>query len=181
MTHKQLAAQIGGIFATIEKENFTKRFKKLLPLLQAQFTGESRPGQFVKVQTEDANDRSKDNHVFQVLQFLLKICANCPNFLTEAQYQEHLNLLTETAHSLLCHPHEWVRLAAAQFLGYVFSTVPPQSVGLVLIGKKPKERLAFLSESTLHQRVRSLILDHCAQLIPGIEIGEQLIEQVNIF
>ncbi|KAL0280213.1 UNVERIFIED_CONTAM: hypothetical protein PYX00_001577 [Menopon gallinae] len=178
--HRRLSAQIIGIYVTIEKEEFAKRLPKLLPLIHMQFSGKPMPGKFVRLsKDEEGQNRGKDYNLFQVLQLLLKICSHCPDFLTDSQNQESLNLLAETCQSLLCHPHEWVRLASMQFLGSLFNSIDPSQVAKVLNGKKVKTQLSFLQPSSLRRRIRSLILDHVSQLIPNAEIGQEFIEQVT--
>lgn len=94
-----MAAQIAGIFVSIEKENFEDRLETLLPVIQKQFVGDSKPGQFVRLPNSNAEeDRLKDNHYFQVLQLLIKICSNFPSFLTSEKYQENVYFFTGKQH-----------------------------------------------------------------------------------
>lgn len=51
----------------------------------------------------------------------------------------------------------------------------------VLNGKTVESKLSFLESVTIHRRIKSLILDHCAQFIPGIEIGQEFLDQVIFF
>lgn len=39
------------------------------------------------------SERMKDHHLFQVLQMLLKLSANCPSFLTSEKYEEAVSTL----------------------------------------------------------------------------------------
>lgn len=90
-----MAAQIAGIYTSVEKEEFEDRLPVLLPLIQKQFLGDSRPGQFVRVlETNAEEDRMKDNHYFQVLQLIMKICTHYPGFLTSDKYQENVYFFT---------------------------------------------------------------------------------------
>ncbi|KAK6627164.1 hypothetical protein RUM44_009641 [Polyplax serrata] len=178
LKHRRLAAQIAGIYTSVEKEEFEDRLPVLLPLIQKQFLGDSRPGQFVRVlETNAEEDRMKDNHYFQVLQLIMKICTHYPGFLTSDKYQENVYFFTEISQSFLCHAHEWIRCAGAQFLGHVFNSCEPSIVADVLNGKTVESKLSFLESVTIHRRIKSLILDHCAQFIPGIEIGQEFLDQ----
>lgn len=94
LSHKRLAAQIIGIFVDVERPEFTKRLPELVPLLQQQFTGDNRPGRFVRAASNNDDEQGGDHHIFQVMQLLLKICARCPEFLTGESFQDHISLLT---------------------------------------------------------------------------------------
>nr|CAI5867716.1 unnamed protein product [Callosobruchus analis] len=177
LSHRRLAAQLCGIFVTVEKSAFETRIPKLSPLILKQFGLESEPGRFVKIQREKKNHESeeyqhvKDHHVFQVLQFLLKLCANCPAFLKNKELVENLSVHIQT---LLSYPHEWVRLAAAQFLGYVLSTMDTECLAKLLLEQKTED-LGFLY-SDPENSMKTLTLDLCDQLQPGVT--NQLAEQV---
>jgi U3 small nucleolar RNA-associated protein 20 len=100
--HSQLAAQLCGIFITVEKSDFEKRLPKLFSLLVQQFNSDfiddNQEGRDVRIaqpndgsSTElDKDERMRDHHLFQVLQLLLKICTFCPNILTELKWQDDL-------------------------------------------------------------------------------------------
>lgn len=100
--HRTLGAQLCGIFVTVEKDTFKSRLDKILPLLlkqfHADFNDSNEPGRFVKLHTEKEMqlkkkhyikdpERMKDHHMFQVLQLLLKISANCTAFLKSEEYK----------------------------------------------------------------------------------------------
>ena len=101
--HRTLAAQLCGILVTVEKDTFESRLKEILPLLlkqfHADFNDNDEPGRFVKLHTEkeiqfktERNikdpEKMKDHHIFQVLQLLLKISANCTAFLKSEEYKD---------------------------------------------------------------------------------------------
>lgn len=104
MTHRTLAAQLCGIFVTVEKDEFDSRLKPVLPLLLKQFytkfsaSDNTESGKFLPLnKTSDAPtnysnlkdpERMKDHHLFQVLQLLLKISAHCTSFLTNEKYKD---------------------------------------------------------------------------------------------
>lgn len=106
LVHRRLAVQLCGVFVTVEKDSFEARLDDLLPLLTKQFyatdnfNDDNQPGRFVKIlkQEDEVHDekitdpeRLKDHHLFQVLQLLLKISANCPAFLKDKKYQEFVD------------------------------------------------------------------------------------------
>lgn len=99
--HRTLAAQLCGIFVIVEKDTFESRLKEILPLLLKQFHADfnDEPGRFVKLHTEKEiqlktehnikdPEKMKDHHMFQVLQLLLKISANCTAFLKSVEYKD---------------------------------------------------------------------------------------------
>lgn len=110
--HRTLAAQLCGVFVTVEKETFESRLKEILPLLLKQFhtnfDDKDKPGRFVRLRTprEIAKvemqahikdpERMKDHHVFQVLQLLLKISANCTAFFKSEEYKESIRSFAGT-------------------------------------------------------------------------------------
>lgn len=105
--HRTLAAQLCGIFVSVEKDNFESRLKEIVPVLlkqfHANFDDRDEPGRFVKLQSQQTTrfemqsnikdpERMKDHHMFQVLQLLLKISANCSAFLKNEEYKESVRL-----------------------------------------------------------------------------------------
>lgn len=116
--HRALAAQLCGIFVTVEKDAFESRLKELLPSLLKQFHANiddnEEPGRFVKLRTNEEMaelemlpsikdpERMKDHHMFQVLQLLLKISANCTAFLKNDEYQEAVRSFAGKF-SMLCY------------------------------------------------------------------------------
>lgn len=177
--HRRLAAQLCGIFVQIEKEEFEDRLPVLTPLILKQFgLTNNSPGKFVKLPkpsntTEDLQ-RLKDHHHFQVLQLILKICAHCPAFLKTNPALEKLAYHSQT---LLAYPHEWVRLASAQFLGFVLSSMDVDNLAtLLLLQKSTPGYLTVDPENCL----KSLTLDLCDQLQPGVksDLAEQVIKNL---
>jgi hypothetical protein len=91
-----------------------------------------------------------------------------------------LFVCAENAQGLLAHPHEWVHLAAAQLLGHIFCSLNVNKVAVaVASGHHSVSRNEcgyFYHESK--QRLKSLVLDLCAQLQPH-EVTAELVEQVH--
>jgi len=91
-----------------------------------------------------------------------------------------LFVCAENAQGLLAHPHEWVRLAAAQLLGHIFCSLNVNKVAVAVASRhhnvSRNECGYFYRESK--QRLKSLVLDLCAQLQPH-EVRAELVEQVH--
>jgi len=91
-----------------------------------------------------------------------------------------LFVCAENVQGLLSHPHEWVRLAAAQLLGHIFSSLNVNKVAVAVASRhhsvSRNECGYFYRESK--QRLKSLVLDLCAQLQPH-EVRAELVEQVH--
>lgn len=208
VSHRRLAAQLCGLFVICEKEEFERHLPQLLPAVIAQFSfncsdeSEGNPGAFVKapsmVETErkflqnddeiegsskqvSESERMRDHHVYQVMQLVLKICNHCPSWLLNREYSSHVYNLTEHAQSLLAHPHEWVRLSAAQTLTHILNALNIEALSMVVNNtgtlSLKTEGLGFFAENTA-QRLKSMILDHCAQFTPGADVGQQLLLQI---
>lgn len=179
INHRQMAAHLCGLFISVEKAAFASKIPALLSLVFAQFglDEESKPGRFVLLPKETSaedleRERAKDHHHFQVLQMLLKLCAHCPQFLNRAKEVEVLATHVQT---LLAHPHEWVRLGAAQFLGFVVASLDVNHLSELIV-KNSSDPEGYLN-SDPRNAVESLTLDLCAQLQPG-GIREEFAQQV---
>ncbi|GLV33838.1 uncharacterized protein CBL_11277 [Carabus blaptoides fortunei] len=188
ISHRRLAAQLCGILITVEKSNFNSRIPELVPLIKSQFSpylDDSTPGRFVRLirpndTIMDDNDeqeaKPRDHQLFQVLQMLLKLCANCPTFLDRT---DDIEVMAQFVQTLLAYPHEWVRIAAAQFIGYVLSVLRVEHVANLLLTKQADERGYLYNDP--QTTVKSLTLDLCAQLQPGhvkAELAEQVIKNL---
>jgi U3 small nucleolar RNA-associated protein 20 len=113
--HRRLAAQLCGIFVTVEKSDFENRLPKVLSLILQQFSSnfndDNQPGRFVRIaQPNDDNppEREKremmgDHLLFQVLQLLLKICTFHPNILTDSKWEEDMEAVAGIL-SVFLHP-----------------------------------------------------------------------------
>ncbi|XP_015126374.1 small subunit processome component 20 homolog [Diachasma alloeum] len=186
-----LAAQLCGIFVTVERDSFETRLGEVLPLVLKQFrlddNEENEPGKFVKrkrrkIVEEDVKDpeRLKDHHLFQVLQLTLKISANCSGFLKSEKYVEEVLSLGEYSQANLGHPHLWVRLAATQQIGFILATLDGDKLSHYLQFKRFEDAgdsvKGYVYSSPV-ETLRSLSLDLIAQLQPGMEF-EELADQV---
>lgn len=88
----------------------------------------------------------------------------------------YFSLILANAQKMLAHPHEWVRLSAAQLLGRIISVLKPEEIAAIANGDKP-ERNGFLLND-VKGGLKSFTLDHCYQLTPGVEVQEKLLMQV---
>lgn len=178
ISHRQMAAHICSLFVLAEKESFTNRISVLLPIIYSQFgldKENNKPGRFVLLpkNTEKVeNERVKDHLYFQILQMLLKLCAHCPQFLKKLKDVETLAAHVQT---LLAHPHEWVRLAAAQFLGFVVASIDIDHLAELIVTNSSDGEGYLYSDP--RNNVESLTLDLCSQLQPG-GIREEFAQQV---
>ncbi|XP_031840626.2 small subunit processome component 20 homolog [Nomia melanderi] len=191
VAHRALAAQLCGIFVSIEKDTFESRLKEILPFIlkqfHAKFDDKEEPGRFVKLHTaKDVKlemhrnikdpERMKDHHIFQVLQLLLKISANCPAFLKKEEYKQAVSTLAEHCQSLLAHPHSWVRLAASQMIGFILAALDVDKVIDCLKNPEKCDAESGYMYSDPAVIIRSLSLDLIAQLQPDTTF-EELLDQ----
>ncbi|KAF5285550.1 hypothetical protein FQA39_LY16615 [Lamprigera yunnana] len=179
ITHRQLAAQVCGLLVAVEKSSFETRLTALIPIIFQQFES-NEEGRYVKIKIaidfESTCSKPEDHHLFQVYQMLLKICGYCPAFLKRT---EDIQTFAEYSQTLLGHPHDWVRLAAAQFLGFVLSSIDVEKFSSLLLEKKTEE-LGYLYNSPF-PALKSLTLDLCAQLHPEVvktELADQIIKNL---
>ncbi|EFN80082.1 Small subunit processome component 20-like protein [Harpegnathos saltator] len=193
ITHRTLAAQLCGIFVTVEKDEFDSRLKVILPLLLKQFytdfsaSDNTEPGPFVLLnnpsdtQTKCPNikdpERMKDHHLFQVLQLLLKMSAHCTSFLTNEKHNDFVCSFAEYSQSLLGHPHIWVRLAAAQLIGFILATLDIDRIVELLNNPKSEKSHNGYIYSNPTDTIRRLTLDLVAQIHPDMTF-EELADQV---
>lgn len=187
MLHKRLAAQLCGILISVEKLNFTSRLSEITPIIKTQLYPQlenNTPGKFVRktppsicqFADEDDTIKPRDHHLFQILQMLLKLCLHCPSFLEQT---EDVETISKYAQTLLAYPHEWVRISAAQFIGFVISRLKIDHLSDLLV-KNKYEDIGYLY-SDPENTIRSLTLDLCAQLQPGTikpEMAEQIIKNL---
>ncbi|XP_046606050.1 small subunit processome component 20 homolog [Neodiprion virginianus] len=196
VSHRRLAAQLCGIFITVEKQEFESRLAKLLPLVLKQFndtdSDDSEPGRFVRIKKQDISnsddfrkdkkklgdsERMRDHHLFQVLQMFLKLSSNCPSFLKDEKYEDAVCILAAHSQSLLAHPHLWVRLAAAQLIGFILAAIDVEKVADALENPESYADQKGYIYSDPVATMKSLALDLAAQLQPEL-VFEDLADQV---
>ncbi|KYM75651.1 Small subunit processome component 20 like protein [Atta colombica] len=188
--YRTLAAQLCGIFVNVEKNDFDSRLLQVLPLLLKQFhknisnSDNAEFGKYMELDNttnlqKDSNlkeEKTKDHHLIQVLQLLLKI-SHYTSFLTDEKYKDFINSFAEYSQSLLAHPHLWVRLAAAQMIGFILTTLDVDKI-VELINNPDNDKIyeGYMYSKPV-ETVKSLILDLVAQLYPDMTF-EQLADQV---
>lgn len=148
-----------------------------------------RKGRFVRVRKkevvadEDEDDETatggsiRDHLIFQTLQLLVKICQNCPKWLQTATLESKVSDICFETLPLVNHPHEWVRLATAQFVGCVFAAVDPVKLAEAIASKADEAPGQLIFKINPELALKTLVLDYCDMLQPG-EMQEQLVEQV---
>ncbi|XP_013199858.2 small subunit processome component 20 homolog [Amyelois transitella] len=182
--HFELAAQLSTRFVNVEEEEFKNRLNIVLPIVSGKILllgNDITEGRFVKIQLEQSDDKTdeekqkeKDHSLIQMLNLIEKITVSCPSTLKNNKFLSDYDDLAQQCQVLLAYPHAWVRLKAAKILGAVLSTVDPADLDLVVRKKVDSER-GFLYYDT-EDKIRSIVLDLCAQYTPAItqEMAEQV-------
>lgn len=80
---------------------------------------------------------------------------------------------------LLRDDHEWVRLGALQFLKKYLLSVDTKDIAMLASNKVDKENKRFLYLNA-RQSVKMLCLDLVDQIIPGHEMLEGVLKEVNL-
>lgn len=88
-------------------------------------------------------------------------------------------LFLVSCQELLRDEHEWVRLGALQFLKKYLLSVDTKEVALLASNKTDREEKRFLYANA-RQSVKTLCLDLIDQIIPGHEILEEILNEVNV-
>jgi U3 small nucleolar RNA-associated protein 20 len=177
------------MFVTLEGESFASRLPKLLPSIFECLCPVSKVGRFVRLRKEDDSNldsdqteggSTQDHLLFQTLQLLIKITQSCPKWMKEPILEETVCDICHEIISLISHPHEWVRLAACQFLGCIFAAVEPSEVAAAVAARKDEAPGLLIFKMNPEFVLKTLVLDLCDLLQPG-EIQEQLVEQVIFY
>lgn len=118
-----------------------------------------------------SSEKIKDHQLFHLLQLLLKIFSHCPTILN---YIDDVEEISKSVQLLLSYPHDWVRLSAAQFLGFVLSSVDICKLQNLLLNNTCSK--GYLLTNPIGD-ITSLSLDLCSQLQSN-DIKNELAEQV---
>ncbi|KAG8313354.1 U3 snoRNP protein [Homalodisca vitripennis] len=178
--HRRLAVQLCGIFAGRDQANFENRLKVVLPHIISQIQEEVRElrpqaGQHENI---DIKEQLRDHHLYQLLHLIVKLSTLCPNMMTDTIHVRNIHTLADNTQTLLAYPHEWVRLSAAQFIGRVLSVLSPQEVADSANSlDEDNARTGYLLYNT-RETLRTLTLDLCSQLTPGVELNDKLLMQL---
>ncbi|XP_031621023.1 small subunit processome component 20 homolog [Contarinia nasturtii] len=175
-SHREMAALLCTRFINVEKQGFSTRLEKILPVLVTTlFT--SSVGKFVsnrnfkyidKDGSEDdeeeddheENQRMLDHSTIQLQNTLLKIYETFDNVIID--FSQYTDELAYESQKLLAHEHTWVRLNALKMLQNIIQGI---QVEQVFNGVRGKNQLNFIYANP-EQELKSLTLDLCAQLIP---------------
>lgn len=92
---------------------------------------------------------------------------------------------TGHAHSLLCHAHEWVRMASVQLIGLMLSTVTAADLARCVSGPQEEDAQETPGVSHLYSYepaavLKSITLDLLDQLSPGNQLNDKFILQVPL-
>ena len=104
----------------------------------------------------------------------VQFCGISPCIIFLIQYSY---FILDHAHSLLNHAHEWVRLSSVQLLGIIISVIPASEI-VEAANNPEKEKSGYLLNNPRF-KLKSLALDLTSQLIPGEQINEKFLKQVN--
>lgn len=88
-------------------------------------------------------------------------------------------LFLVSCQELLRDDHEWVRFGALQLLRKYLLSVDTKEIALLASNRSDKEENRFLYLNA-RQSVKLLCLDLVDQIIPGHEILEQILDEVNL-
>ncbi|XP_061393934.1 small subunit processome component 20 homolog, partial [Musca vetustissima] len=132
----------------------------------------------------ERKQRSLDHELIQVQYCLLKIFEYCSSELLKTN--ELTNTVDELAYEsqrLLAHDHNWVRCNAAKIIGHILSQYDFDYIGRKLSQTDVEEDSAKKSISldfiylNPQYDIKSLILDLCAQMMPG-ETSQLMIDEI---
>ncbi|KAH9380281.1 hypothetical protein HPB48_000614 [Haemaphysalis longicornis] len=169
---RRLASQLLGLFAEVEKEAFARHLPALLPTLVEQM----HPSRFDEFAVEDI-ERTKDHIAYLYLVSLSKAAIACKLARAPAT-QEDFGTLCGYAAEYLLHAHAWVRLAASQFYGAVFTAYTPDELAAACAPDANLASQDYLLTDT-PTKIRSLTEKFCSQLQPS-EVLPETMEQVSI-
>ncbi|XP_068147999.1 small subunit processome component 20 homolog [Drosophila tropicalis] len=133
----------------------------------------------------EEKQRGLDHQIIQLQYCLLKIFEHCGESLfSNDSLAPTLDELAYGCQRLLGHEHNWVRCNAAKLLAQILSHYDYDYVGQQLTGIKREQEseeksLEFIYHQPAHD-IKSLVLDLCAQCIPGETASEMIDELAKI-
>ncbi|GFU23319.1 small subunit processome component 20 [Nephila pilipes] len=119
---KRLGAQLCGMFAEIEGEQFELHLHEILPVAT-----ELIHNYKINEGEKDADERSTDHFLYHVLNALTKMMSSCP-IIKKQEFNYQLILLFGELQSLILYPHIWVRFTASQLFHLLFSSYPVEEI-----------------------------------------------------
>lgn len=177
-SHREMAALLCTRFINAEKQKFSGRIEKILPILITTLCNSSA-GTFVRSlngnpdsddemeveqKDHDETQRLLDHQTIQIQNTVLKIIETYDNVISDhAQYVDELAYKSQR---LLAHEHIWVRLNVLKTLQIILQHIDVDEIHRAFVNdERSKSDLSFI-HSNPEQELKSLTLDLCAQLIP---------------
>lgn len=185
--HREMAALLCTRFINAEKDKFSARTEILEQMIDTlgkltKGGSSSTPGRFVRPLDIDPMDTGSDNdeeadedrarlfdhQLIQVQNTILKIVERFPDAIR--QYSLHVNELAYKSQKLLAHEHVWVRLNALKTLQLILSQIDSEDIHRIL-ENGPDDTMQENALNYIYRdpakEIKSLILDLCAQMVPG--------------
>ncbi|KAH8348777.1 hypothetical protein KR084_010993 [Drosophila pseudotakahashii] len=130
----------------------------------------------------EQQQRKADHQLIQLQYCLLKIFEHCgESLLSNPELSDTIDELAYGSQRLLGHDHNWVRCNAAKLLTHILAHYDYTYVGQQLSGVKREEG----AEQTLYfiygqpaEDIKSLVLDLCAQVVPG-DTAQEMIDELS--
>lgn len=201
-SHREMAALLCTRFINAEKEKFSVRLEKILPVLITTLCMSS-VGKFVRsrncndqnhgdtvedeMESDDNDDKQNDHEevqrmldhqIIQLQNTLHKIYETYDHVI--ADYPQYTDELAYESQKLLAHEHTWVRLNALRMLQNIIQSIDVEQVHNIFITDKRKQIQLNFIYSNPEQELKSLTLDLCAQLIPEQTSSELATEVTTI-
>lgn len=192
--HQEMAALLCTRFINAEKQKFTARIEKIIPILVNTLCAGSA-GKFVRNRninidqnSDDESDnengnieenqRILDHQTIQLQNTLIKILETYDNVIV--QQPQYIDQLAYESQKLLAHEHNWVRLNALKTLQIIIKHIDPDDINNIFAnGECQPAHLSYIYADP-EQALKSLTLDLCAQLIPAQTDSEMASEVTKI-
>ena len=131
----------------------------------------------------EKKQRDLDHEIIQLQYCLIKIFEHCSKELL--QNEALCNYIDELAYEsqrLLAHEHLWVRCNAAKLLALILASYDFDLVAhnLLAVGERKSTKLDFVYANP-EEDIKSLVLDLCAQMVPGDTAQIIIDEMMKIF
>ncbi|XP_077356066.1 small subunit processome component 20 homolog [Festucalex cinctus] len=176
---RRLGAQLCGLFAEVEEENFAKRLENLLPVLSKELD----PDNYEDIEEEE-DERAADRLLFTYLTLLSKLIKHC-GLLELTKPPDTLASIWGHIEAHLRYPHCWVWLTASQLFGQLFAAHQAEELVAAWRAEGGRDSLppvaaAFIT-SKLDKKMRELALSFCHQLqskLLDAASGEQVIKNL---
>ncbi|XP_058979679.1 small subunit processome component 20 homolog [Musca domestica] len=131
----------------------------------------------------ERKQRSLDHEMIQVQYCLLKVFEYCSSELLKiSELTSVVDELAYESQRLLAHDHNWVRCNAAKIIGHILSGYDFDYIGRKLSqadfedSRSSLNKLDFIYLNPEYD-IKSLVLDLCAQMIPG-ETSQLMIDEI---